>query len=341
MLISKVRALGLAVTTAFGLVTAAKAETTLRIADYLPANHYLVQNGLKPWMDEITAATNGTVKFQHFPAQQLGKAPDILRLTQTDVAQIGMTGISFPGDKMQLSDVAQLPGMFQKSCEGVAAYQKVAASGPVAENDFTKNGVRLLYAMVIPPLQVYTKSKPIKSLEDLKGLRIGTPVRAAEVLLTRLGAAPVLVTSGPAGYEAFTRGTVDGLVWGTEAVFAYDMQNIAKYGTRNAGFGAQVVVLVANDKTWNSFDQATKDAFTKASQTATERVCKYVDEAAEKSAIKLTELGSQLTTLTPEQLKELGNSYAAVADEWAKGLNDRGQPGKAVVDNFRAALPTQ
>ena len=54
----------------------------LRVADSFPVGHYLVRLLLKPWMDDVTKRTNGSITFAYFPAQQLGKASDLLRMTQ-------------------------------------------------------------------------------------------------------------------------------------------------------------------------------------------------------------------------------------------------------------------
>ena len=51
----------------------------LRVADSFPKGHYLVKLILEPWMEEVTKRTNGAVTFEHYPAQQLGKATDMLK----------------------------------------------------------------------------------------------------------------------------------------------------------------------------------------------------------------------------------------------------------------------
>ena len=60
----------------------------LRVADSFPKGHYLVKLVLEPWMEEVKKRTNNAVAFDHYPAQQLGKATDMLKLTQTGVADI-------------------------------------------------------------------------------------------------------------------------------------------------------------------------------------------------------------------------------------------------------------
>src|SRR3546814_4359966 len=46
----------------------------LRVADSFPAGHFIPATATIPWMEDVTKKTNGRVKFEYFPAQQLGKA---------------------------------------------------------------------------------------------------------------------------------------------------------------------------------------------------------------------------------------------------------------------------
>src|SRR3954470_17104337 len=108
------------------LATAAEAQQiTLRVADALPNGHIAHQFILRPFMEAVTKATNGQVVFQHFPAEQLGKAKDMLALEQTGVADMALTVPSYISDKMPLTAAAELPGAFQTACEAAHAYSRL------------------------------------------------------------------------------------------------------------------------------------------------------------------------------------------------------------------------
>ena len=69
--------------------SAQQTPVTLKYADSLPVEHFAIRLLVKPFMDEVTRRTNGAVKFERFPSQQLGKAADMLSLTQSGVVDIG------------------------------------------------------------------------------------------------------------------------------------------------------------------------------------------------------------------------------------------------------------
>ncbi len=110
-------------------------------------------------MDEVARRTNGAIAFDYYPAQQLGKAADLLALTQSGVVDIGYVGPTYVSDTMPLSEVAQLPGVFLNSCQGTLAYWKLARKGVLREQEFDTNKVRILLTIVLPPT---TFSRPIE-----------------------------------------------------------------------------------------------------------------------------------------------------------------------------------
>ena len=74
---------------------AAQEKITLRLAESLPQGHVIHELVAKPFMELVTKATNGQVTFQHYPAEQLGKAKDMAQLTVAGVADNShMSGVA-------------------------------------------------------------------------------------------------------------------------------------------------------------------------------------------------------------------------------------------------------
>jgi hypothetical protein len=75
-------------------------------------------------------------------------------MTQAGVIDIGYIAPSYASDKMPVSEVAQLPGMFETACEGTLAYWKVARTGLVEKYDYAPNKIRLLMEVALPPYHI-------------------------------------------------------------------------------------------------------------------------------------------------------------------------------------------
>ena len=122
---------------------AAQEKINLRLAESLPAGHVIHELVAKPFMELVTKATNGQVTFQHYPAEQLGKAKDMAQLTVTGVADISYIVPSYSSEKYPLTAVAELPGIFETECQGSLAFYKariMAASWRPRNSDRTSCG---------------------------------------------------------------------------------------------------------------------------------------------------------------------------------------------------------
>src|SRR4051794_37224433 len=111
----------------------AQEKITLRLAESLPAGHVIHELVAKPFMELVTKATNGQVVFQHYPAEQLGKAKDMAQLTVAGVADISYIVPSYSSEKYPLTAVAELPGLFETDCQGSLAFYKLSHNGGVFE----------------------------------------------------------------------------------------------------------------------------------------------------------------------------------------------------------------
>ncbi|HMM70849.1 MAG TPA: TRAP transporter substrate-binding protein DctP, partial [Rhodocyclaceae bacterium] len=221
-------------------------KLTLRVADSFPQGHYLSRYATKPWMEQVTALTKGQVQFEHYPAEQLGKAKDLLSLTINGVTDIGYVGPSYVSDKMPLSAVAQLPGSFSTSCEGTLAYWKIARDGVLAQKEFAPNGVRLLFTVVLAPYQVGTTKQKIEGMKSIEGLKIRSTGGALDVVVRKMKAVPVNIPA-PEVYEAMSRGTVDGGVLPFSSLFPYELHKLLKYSTVGENLGSFVANYVISE----------------------------------------------------------------------------------------------
>ncbi|MEO6782236.1 MAG: TRAP transporter substrate-binding protein DctP [Bradyrhizobium sp.] len=200
---------------------------TLRVADSFPSGHYISEQITKWFMDRVAKETGNRIAFQYYPSEQLGKAKDLLTLTQTGVTDIGYVAPSFVTDKLPLLVVAELPLSFSTSCEGTAAYYKLATDGILAKRELAPNGVRLLFTIVTPPYQIFLRSAAFPGIDAIKGLKIRTSGKAKELAVQKLGAVSLQIAS-PDVYQSLSRGTIDGMLFPYSSIFSYDVQDLIK-----------------------------------------------------------------------------------------------------------------
>ncbi|WP_246736177.1 TRAP transporter substrate-binding protein DctP [Enterovirga aerilata] len=329
---------------ALGLMTAGPAAAAdpikLRVADSFPSGHYLTKLIIQPWMAEVTKRTNGAVTFEYFPSQQLGKAADMLTLTQTGVTNIGYVAPAYVSEKMPHSEAAMLPGSFETSCQGTMAYWKVAREGTIAAQDYAPNKIRLLVAVALPPYQILTVKNPVKTEQDIRGLKLRTTGGAQDLTVRTIGAVPVRMAA-PDTYESLSRGTLDGVVFPLDSVVSYNVEKIVRYSTEGANFSSFIVAYSISDASWNALPADVRKVIQDVSQEIVPVACAAVDRQEAETKQKLVEAGVQFTPVSPEFRSKLDEMLKDVASKWAQGLDGRGRKGSAVLAEFRKAVAEQ
>jgi TRAP-type transport system periplasmic protein len=92
---------------------------------------------------------------------------------------------------------------------------------------------------------IMSKTRPVRTLEDMKGLKLRTPSAAQSAQLQVLGTTPVDMPA-PAIYNAIDRGVVDGAMIPMSAAVDFKLIEVAKYFTTNAPLGRSPFLVAMN-----------------------------------------------------------------------------------------------
>lgn len=326
----------------FGLALAAlplavsAQTTTLRVADSLPAGHFFAERGMKFWMTEVRKETHNAIDMQYFPSEQLGKAKDMLQLVTTGVADIAYVVPSYVSDKMPLMTVSELPGMAKSSCQGTKAFMRLVRGGVLDQKEMTPNGVVILFATVLEPYQVYA-NKDIDSLEGMKGLKLRTAGAAQAATIKAIGGVPISMAA-PETYDSLARGTIDGVVFPSTSLLAYDLQSRLKSGTTGVSFGTVVLTYAMSQKRFNGFPENVQKAMLSAGDSAARNVCEFLDHSGKANQAKITAAGVKLFKLSEADMQKLAEASTATQKEWAAQLDKRGKPATEVLEAYANAL---
>lgn len=310
-------------------VTAQEKRLVLRVADQFPQGHFLPKYGIKPWMELVTKATQGEVQFEYYPAEQLGKAKDLLSLVQSGVADLVLFAPSYASDKMPLTAALELPGMFSSSCQATLTHMKLAKEGAIlAQREYASNGVRVLFSAVYPPYQLISAKRKIDSPRDIEGMKLRVLGGAMDLTVRKLKGVGVKMASTEA-FEAITRGTLDGAIFSYGVTANYNIP--ARYATVGDGFGSAAAIFIVSENRWKLFPEHVKKAMLEAGDEASRSACAGMDKEEAADFERLRQRGVTAVRWPVAEKKEVDAVLASVANEWAQELDKRGKPASEVL----------
>jgi len=186
-------------------------------------------HALQPWVKKLEEATNGKVKVEIYPAQTLAKGPDIWNAVKTGLADMGWCFHGYWPDMTPLSDAITLPSLPVTSAEkGSEALWKLYEKFPAIQKEYQDVQVLTLYAS--SPYLLITTKKQVKTMEDMKGLKLRVVGGPPTEQMKALGAIPTLIPM-PDTYLSMDRGVIDGMGAPWEAIHGFRLYEIVKYYT--------------------------------------------------------------------------------------------------------------
>lgn len=312
----------------------AAAETiTLKVAHLLPADVYIWKQGGQIMADEITAKTGGRVKFEVYPAGQLGK--DMLSVLSSGIADIAFFVPQYAADKLPLSSAGELPGLYDSSCEASQMVWDIVKPGSLlGETEYKAQGMRVLFANVIPPNVLMTSKARPENLEALKGLKIRANGNAVGKTASALGTVPIQAPVSEL-YDALTRGTIDGTFYPYVSVPDFGLEKLLKFSIRGPRFGGNLVGFAISDASWAKLPADVQAIVAEAGLKAQSHLCSYED--GETSQIRdrmVAEHGHTVIELSPEQVAQFEEKFEGVIASWVQDMTKAGLDGQGVVDTL-------
>ena len=199
-------------------------EVTLKISHFFAPTSNAHANILLPWTQRIEAQTKGRIKFQIYPAMQLGGTPSQLFDQAKDgVADIVWTLPGYTPGRFPKSEVFELPLLVQSGEQASRAAWDYGQKHLVDEF----KGVKLLSIHTHDAGLLHMAKKPVRTLEDLRGEKLRAPNRVASKMLAALGASPVSVPF--TALQRLSKGILDGLFITWEALPSTKINEVVKY----------------------------------------------------------------------------------------------------------------
>ena len=218
------------------------AKEELKLHSFVPPTHVIWTDVITPWTQEVAKISKGELTVRLFPAMQLGgRPPDLYRQVLQGISDATFTLPGYTSADFPMMALTELPGVGDSADDGTRKlwqhFDKYLA------RDF--KGAKVLMLWNSEAACLMSKAKPIRTLEDLKGLKIRAPSAAQSAQLEALGATPIDMPA-PAIYNNLDRGVIDATMIPMSAALDFKLIEVAKYFTINAPLGCSPFLVAMN-----------------------------------------------------------------------------------------------
>jgi len=277
------------------------------------------------WAQEIEKRTNGAVKITMFPGGTLTPADKCYDGVVNGLSDIGMSVLGYTRGRFPLSEVIDLPLGYKN---GLAATQLInlyyEKFKPKELDD-----VKVLYLHAHGPGILHTK-KPVKNLEDLKGMKIVCHGLSAKVV-GALGATPVAMPM-PERYDALQKGVAEGGVNPIESLKGWKLGEVIKSTTENFGsaYSTGFFVVMNKDK-WASLQPDIQKTIDQVSKEWVMKTGNGWDEMDKEGREFTLSKGNQIISLPKEEDAKWAKLVQPILDDYVANMKTKNLPGQEAL----------
>ncbi len=262
------------------------------------------------FIKDLEFRSGGRIKVQYFAGGSLLRAPAIYKGIESGIADIGYAHVYYTPGRMPVTEAGGLP----------LGYPSAWVASKVVSDFYYKvmpkewNKVKVLWLNAAAPSLVISK-KPVRKLEDFKGLTIRAPGVPGEII-SALGGTPA-PTPMMEVYDALAKGVNHGVFTPYETIKTFRFAEVVDYTTACWQIGNTYPFYVAMNK--NSYKKLPPDL-----KEIMDNLC---GEYSERYALMWNEIefaGKNFGAKSGVQYIELSD---AEADKWKKAV-------EAAIDGY-------
>jgi len=264
----------------------------LSLAHFLPANHPLDEAVFAPFSQKLAQLSGGKLTVRQFPAGALNSsAPAQYSILLGGVADIALAIPAYTADLFPRTDLIAYPGICKTTRDCTEAMLRARQ---VLEPEYRAR-VLALWSNAAPVL--LTRNTPVRTLEDMRGLKIRVSTRSAIPFIEALGASAVM-QPGTVVHQSLATGVIDGVAVSPSGIVTFQLHEPAGYLTTWLPASGLPFVLLMNQEVYDGLspeargwvDEAADVSLSMAGAVAYERAGAEGVRLAEEAGVEIIDL---------------------------------------------------
>jgi TRAP-type transport system periplasmic protein len=316
----------------FAPAPAAARSVTLTYSNFFPPTHIQSQLAEK-WCQEVEKRTQGRVKVQYFAGGTLTKPHQAYDGVLDGISDIALSAFAYTRGRFPTMAIIDMPLGYPTGVAATAVANTVYAQYKPKELDSTQ----VMYLHAHGPGIIHTRSKPIRTLEDLRGVTIRSTGFSAE-MVKALGATPVAMPM-PESYQSLQRGVVDGSAHPVEANLGWKLGEVVGYATMAYSVGYTTAFFVVMNKAkWNSLDAGDREIIDAINAEWAVKHGEAWDSSDTQGLRDFFQNGNSAVGLDSREAARWEAAVAPMIDAYAEKLDQDGMNGTTILNTIRETL---
>jgi TRAP-type C4-dicarboxylate transport system substrate-binding protein len=269
------------------------------------------------WMNFVHEQSKGAIRIKPYWAGGLLSAEESLLEVRHGVVDIGLvTPIYLRAGAHMLRTQAGFYGGSRGYDDQLAVYRCISQEFPDFAREMAGLKVFAIQGGNLPG--VLTRSKPVTTLEDFRGLRLRAPVELTPVL-KELGADPVNMPMGEV-YSALAKGVIDGVVAPADTLQSLHFNEVAKHFSTVSFARGAYPARAMSLKVWDTLPQSAKNVLERSIPVWEDAMKREITTAQAKGEEFGRKEGIDFVAFDAEDQARLDEIYNAQALKEAQGL---------------------
>jgi len=307
-------------------------KTTFRFSAYYPGHYPVFKCGWSPWQEMVTNESNGNLVFKNYLNGVLHSAKHGFRALSSGVVDLTTAYPGYQPASFNLSMVNDLPFIFPSvECHiGPLIMENLYAK--YFKKEYEKLGVYLGCWVNTSAYNLMSK-KPVRSLEELQGMKVRSPSGMCSEFLTALGAVPVMMQSAET-YTGLQSGVVDAVLYPDGSSVAYKLYEVAKYST-GLNIMHMGIPYGLNKKFFDSLDPEMQDFIYRKLRQASQMASHAYDIDDIEARKIMLENGVEIITLSDIEMAKIHKAVEPVYEAFIAKNEAKGLPVKELLADIK------
>ena len=215
--------------------SSAQAATTLKISHQFPGG--TIEKGdfrdrlTRLFAQEVSKRSKGDIVAEVYPGSSLMKTTAQFAAMRKGALDLSLYPLPYAGGELPETNIGLMPGLVSSYDQGLAWKNKPIGK---ALTDFLADKGIVIVTWVWQAGGVASRSRPLVTPEDAKGLKVRGGSREMDMVLQTAGAAVLSVPSNEI-YAAMQTGACDAGITSSTSLISFRLEEVAKHLTSGAG----------------------------------------------------------------------------------------------------------